>query len=487
MESSLTDHLEQASKLWPLKTQRQAFRQRLQQRGQELTAWSEAGAPPCGGRRCLPNVLLVERDPIDFLAGFMAARKFQCPIFLGNLDWGALEWQQVGAQVQPDLIWGHPSQIDGLTRRERASLAPPCSPGWIMIPTGGTSGKIQFAIHTWETLMASVQGFQAYFDLKRVNCFCVLPLYHVSGLIQFLRSLHSGGQLITAPWRAVATGQWCEVDPARYFLSLVPTQLQELLENQRTRTWLSRFQTVLLGGGPAWPDLLEQARAAQIPLAPTYGMTETAAQVATLKPAAFLRGQEGCGPALPHAEIILQDPVGPDGMGTLLIRSRSLALGYYPDCFLSRDGLATDDLGVWDHQGSLQIVGRQSQTIITGGEKVLPTEVEAVIRATNQVQDICVIGLPDRRWGEAVTAVYVPKENLAIAVLLKPLLTQQLSNFKQPKYWIPVSSLPRNSQGKINREQVRQLAREWLCQPHASDVATGASSGGDSGGIWFED
>jgi o-succinylbenzoate---CoA ligase len=479
MESPLTQFLERASRIWPLEPQRQAFRQQVKQRGQQLQAWISRGY--------LPTVLLVERDPVDFLAGFVAACTFECPIFLGSPDWGSTEWQQVGALVRPDLIWGKIPATE-LRNPPRSLASPP--KGWIMIPTGGSSGNIRFAIHTWETLIASVQGFQAYFDLQQVNCFCVLPLYHVSGLMQGVRSLHSGGQWLAAPWKAVAAGQWCDVDPSSYFLSLVPTQLQTLLDNPQTQAWLSRFQTVLLGGAPAWPDLLERARLAGIPLAPTYGMTETASQVATLKPEAFLRGQGGCGPALPHASITVQDTSGvvlpAQRIGTVVIRAKSLALGYYPDRWFNGT-LKTEDLGFWNFQGSLQIVGRRSQMILTGGEKVLPAEVEAAILATNQVTDVCVIGLPDPYWGQAVIAVYVPKEAGVLAATLKPLLSRQLSRFKHPKHWIAVAALPRNAQGKINREQVQQLARAWCHPRHSTDAATQPSQAVGLDGNGFED
>jgi len=511
MALPLTDPLEQAAQIWRFEQQRQAFGKRVEQRGQELQAW--AGY--------LPTVLLVERDPVDFLAGFVAACSLGCPIFLGNPDWGIREWQQVGALVQPDLVWGtapfscrtksDSCRTKSESKQPSAPVSSTCERGWIMIPTGGSSGNLRFAIHTWETLTASAQGFQAYFGLQQVNCFCVLPLYHVSGLMQFMRSLHSAGQLIAAPWRTVAAGQGCEVDPADYFLSLVPTQLQELLESPRMRTWLSRFRTVLLGGAPAWPDLLERARLAQISLAPTYGMTETASQVATLKPEAFLRGQGGCGPALPHAAITIavcdrqvhvgqspihvgqspkQDSNGTalpgQQIGTVVIQSSSLALGYYPDRWFN-GSLQTEDLGFWNSQGSLQIVGRCSQMILTGGEKVLPAEVEAAILATNQVRDICVIGLPDPHWGQVVTAVYVPKEERVSAATLQPFLKGQLSRFKHPKRWIAVARLPRSSQGKINREQVQQLARAW-CQPlYSTDAARQASGSAGLDGSGFED
>ena len=124
----------------------------------------------------------------------------------------------------------------------------------------------------------------------------------------------------------------------------------------------------------------------------------------------------------------------------------------------------TDDLGYFDPQGYLYITSRRSLRIITGGEKVFPSEVEAVILETKLVQDICVLGLPDSYWGEVVTAVYVPvnsgiiqeinSEEIQAAIALH--LTQHLAKYKHPKIWFPVEKLPRNTQGKINYQTLRK-------------------------------
>ncbi|MCZ0903636.1 AMP-binding protein, partial [Microcoleus sp. HI-ES] len=257
----------------------------------------------------------------------------------------------------------------------------------IMIPTGGSSGKIRFAIHTWETLTASVQGFQQYFQADKINSFCVLPLYHVSGLMQFMRSFTTKGKLAIQPFKELENGQICDIEPEEFFISLVPTQLQRLLQNPDTANWLGRFHSVLLGGAPAWPELLETARNYQIKLAPSYGMTETASQIATLKPEDFLAGNNSSGQTLPHAQITIRSANGEilcdNQIGNIAVNAKSLALGYYPENFADRQYFQLDDLGFFDQNNYLNIVGRSSDKIITGGENVFPAEVEAVVRSTN--------------------------------------------------------------------------------------------------------
>lgn len=416
-----------------------------------------------------PKLLLAESDPVRFLASFIAACATGCQVFLCNPHWVKREWQQIFDLVQPDLIWGrqaYPSPHPPLSPSPPLplSLQPPCTR--IMIPTGGSSGTIRFAIHTWETLMASVQGFHQYFGSKPINSFCVLPLYHVSGLMQFMRSFTTGGRMVILPFKAIVENFGRNLDPTEFFISLVPTQLARLL-GEDASTWLSRFQTVLLGGAPAWESLLDEARNHQIPLAPTYGMTETASQVVTLKPEAFLSGNNSCGQVLPHAKVTIHNLSGEiltaNHTGTVNIEADSLAFGYYQEINTKHPqskikSLRSDDLGFIDQQGYLHIIGRRTHKIITGGENVFPAEVEAVIRATGLVSDICVIGLKDQYWGQAVTAVYVPISLEVSTALLQGAIENKLSNFKRPKYWLATKNIPRNAQGKVNHKRIQRMA-----------------------------
>lgn len=419
------------------------------------------------------KVLISEPNTTEFLASFIAAVGAGYQVFLCNPNWGKLEWEEVLNLVQPDMILGNIikdkflegswEKVSRLSKNNSCKITLPTEKNWIMIPTGGSSGKIKFAIHTWETLMSSVRGFQEYFLVQQINSFCVLPLYHVSGLMQFMRSFITGGNLvILQSYKDIFEKKEWNIKPNKFCISLVPTQLQNLLQNQEIANWLSNFQTVLLGGAPAWEELFDAARKYQIKLAPTYGMTETASQVATLKPQDFLAGNNSNGQVLPHAKIIVKnesgDILGQNQIGNISIKANSLALGYYPHIFYDFESLVTDDLGFFDSQGYLKIVGRSSQKIISGGENVFPEEVEAAILATGLVHDVCVIGLADKYWGEVVTAVYVGNNFAVSREILLAAIDGKLHKFKQPKCWLKVDSLPRNSQGKINRELLKEIA-----------------------------
>ncbi|MGD1862447.1 MAG: AMP-binding protein, partial [Leptolyngbyaceae cyanobacterium] len=368
-------------------------------------------------------------------------------------------------------------------------------PPTILIPTGGSSGDIRFAVHTWETLSASVQGFCQHFNCATVNAYCLLPLYHVSGLMQAMRCWLTGGQLVVQPFQAWlqcgAISQMipseCAVGSSSSFLSLVPTQLQRSLQaDWNTAAWLRQFTAVLLGGAVPWPSLLALGRELRLPLAPTYGMTETASQVATLLPSEFLSGHTGSGRALPHAQLTIQDATGcdlpPGTVGAIAIQAQSLALA--SGTATITPPLRTGDLGYVDQAGFLHVVGRETSLIITGGEKVQPEEVEAAILATGLVRDVAVVGLPDTDWGERVVAIAVSTvadNRDATVTTLHQRLRSQLSSYKVPKQWCFWPTLPRSAQGKLNRSLLQQQVAAALDVPNPAptDAAPGSSDAVD--------
>ncbi|NJR66955.1 MAG: hypothetical protein HC772_19230, partial [Leptolyngbyaceae cyanobacterium CRU_2_3] len=167
-----------------------------------------------------PTVLLAESDPSLFLAGFISACAHGCSVCLGNPTWTDAEWQQVFEQIQPQIVFGKMTEgkiaWENSDQKSQNSTYSVAQPGWILIPTGGSSGKIRFVVHTWETLTASVQGFQAYFGVDRINACCTLPLYHVSGLMQLLRSLLTDGKLAIVSSKSLET-KTPDFDPSEFF------------------------------------------------------------------------------------------------------------------------------------------------------------------------------------------------------------------------------------------------------------------------------
>ena len=331
---------------------------------------------------------------------------------------------------------------ESLMHRARSpGLAADSTSGWLCLRTGGSSGAGKFARHDEHTVTAAVAGFCAHFSLARVNAVGVLPPWHVSGLMARIRAAATGGRYVGCEWKALAADRLPELDSnCPWVLSLVPTQLQRLLGSTAATTWLRRFAIIFLGGGPVWPELAEAAARAELPISLSYGMTETAAMVTAQRPEEFLAGDRSSGRPLPHAR------VGIDAGGCVTVAGESLFRGYFPE---QREHVpfVTADLGRLDAQDRLHLLGRSDAVIITGGKKVQPSQVEAVLRATGEFDDVVVIGVPDREWGEQVVACYAPsprEPNIARA-------GARLAPHERPKRFVPVTPWPRNAQGKINR------------------------------------
>jgi O-succinylbenzoic acid--CoA ligase len=397
-----------------------------------------------GSRADGPRDVIVEASqPGRFMAEFGDAVAAGGTVFVADPSWGAVERAQLAALVQP-LIADPKAKIE---KRESEM-----GNGWLCLPTGGSSGALRWARHDQDTVAAAVQGFGEHFEVSQVSAIGVLPLHHVSGLMAWMRCTLTGGRYVPWDWTDLEAGRWPQIAADNWFLSLVPTQLQRLLGRPEVADRLRRFRAIFIGGGPAWPDLLDRAADAGLPLAPGYGMTETAAMVAALRPEEFLRGRRGCGSALPHAGLTLNED------GVIQIAAKSLFHGYYPDGRENVGAWSTEDFGRFDEQGGLHVLGRRDAVIISGGKKIEPAEVEAVLQATGQFVDVAVVGVPDAEWGEAVVACYPANTKEPDLASVAQCLARELAPHKRPKHYMPIAWL-RNAQGKINRSALTALAR----------------------------
>jgi len=305
---------------------------------------------------------------------------------------------------------------------------------------------------------------QAWLGGGPIDSVCLLPLHHVSGLMQAVRAYTTGGCLTLWEWPRAVRGEFPASGLRPAVVSLVPTQLARLLETPGGADWLRGFRCVFLGGAALWPELAERARVLQLPLAPCYGMTETAAQVAALRPEEFLAGVAGVGAALPHARVEIINEcgavLGPEVEGRVRVRGGSVCLGYHPGAASASAGVFdSSDRGVLDASGRLTVLGRLDALINTGGEKVDPGEVEAALRALG-VGDAAVIGLPHGRWGEVVVALVAGCVH--DDATLHARLRERLAAPKTPKHFVRLERLPRNGAGKLDGRRLRELAERAL-------------------------
>ncbi len=335
--------------------------------------------------------------------------------------------------------------------------------------TSGTSGEPNAVRLTVGNLVASATTSAFRLGVGPDDRWlCCLPMYHMGGLAPVVRSaLYGTPVVIQRAFDPDATARVLE-DYSITGVSLVPTMCKRLLDAGWEPADALRF--VLLGGAPASSELLERCRERDVPVCPTYGMTETASQIATALPEEIDAHEGTVGQPLLFTEVSVVDetgaPVEPGQQGEFVVSGPTVTPGYLDDdhteaAFDDR-GLHTGDVGYRDADGRLWILNRRSDRIVTGGENVDPGEVVAALRDHPRIEDAAVVGLADAEWGERVAALVVPDtDSSSDERTLEPraLLAHcddHLAGFKQPKTIGIVDALPRTASGTVDREAVRE-------------------------------
>jgi o-succinylbenzoate---CoA ligase len=299
--------------------------------------------------------------------------------------------------------------------------------------TSGTTAAPKPVELTFGNFLASALGSAVALGLDQAERWlCPMPLTHVGGLSIPIRSaIYATTVVLHGRFDTEAVLNEL-MDPGRRItlVSLVPTMLARLLDAGLERPPTLRW--ALLGGGPIPAQLLARAMDAGVPVAPTYGMTEACSQIATF------------GWLLPGVDMKTSS-------GEVLVRGPMVSAG----CVDELGWLHTGDLGRVDERGRLEVVGRKADTIVTGGENVAPTEVEAVLLQHPAVRDAAVHGRSNEEWGEAVVATVVARDGVDVAPEeLRAFCAQRLAGFKVPKAIEFARELPRTDSGKLLRRQL---------------------------------
>ena len=415
------------------------------------------------------SVALQTADPQTFCAVFSALVSRETDLFLFNPSWSQSENEIARKITLPQWVIGNRSDgtIEVITETFDKKGNDDLESGFrMMIPTGGTSGKVRFAIHSDATLLASVRAFQDFFGVERICTHCILPLYHVSGFMQLVRVMVSRGEIVfgsISNFRESYSSLSAE-SKSGCFVSLVPTQLHRLLKSGSGIDALRNYRAIFVGGGAISKGLLELSRTHKLHLAPTYGMTETASMVATLMPGSFLRGKSGQGFPLPHAQLGIvpldQRVESRPEVGRILIKSASLFLGYYNEDEKTGERYLTNDLGTMGPGGELFVHGRLDRVIISGGENISLNEVEKAFWESDLLQDVVAFGIEDPEWGSRLCVAYVPKNKDLGEEEFLDRLAIHLPKVKLPKSWLRLSSLPRNDAGKILLDSLVERLRQ---------------------------
>ena len=299
-----------------------------------------------------------------------------------------------------------------------------------------------------------------------------MPCAHIGGTGLGVMALAAGREaLVIAEFSPDAVFDAVEHGGVTRFF-IVPAALQLLLLHPRCATIdYSRVKYILYGASPIPLDLLRECITMfGAEFIQAYGMTETTGTIVMLPPEdhdpAGNERMRSAGKALPGVELRIVDGDGNDlavgEVGELITRSSNNMAGYWnlPEATaktMTADGwVYTGDAGYLDADGYLFIHDRVKDMIITGGENVYPAEVESAIYGHPAVQEVAVIGVPDKKWGEAVKAVCVPKPGAAIDEAdIIGWTRERIAGFKVPKSVDVIAALPRNPSGKILRKDLR--------------------------------
>ena len=312
-----------------------------------------------------------------------------------------------------------------------------------LVTTTGTTGGpravgLTYGNHLWSAVGSA---FNLGVD-PGDRWLCCLPLHHVGGLSILMRSVIYGtGAVVDDGFDPDRVSAAFERDRVT-LVSVVTTQLVRLLERGVD---VSSPRAILVGGGPVPTDVLAEAVGRGATVVQTYGLTEAASQVTTLSPEDAGRKLGSAGRALLTTHLRIQD-------GEILVQGPTVA----PGCADEDGWLHTGDLGSIDSEGFLYVIDRLGDVIVSGGENVVPAEIEAVLRRHPGVADAAAVGREDPEWQEAVTAVIVLRDGATVtADELRAHCAADLSGFKVPKRFEFVTELPRTSSGKVLRRALR--------------------------------
>jgi o-succinylbenzoate---CoA ligase len=337
---------------------------------------------------------------------------------------------------------------------------------YTIVYTSGTTGQARGAVlshgnHLWSALGSAMRLGVVAGD----RWLAPLPLFHVGGLSVLLRAAFYGTTaVLPSRFDAAEVARSLREDGITH-VSLVPTMLKRLLDAWGDEAAPASLRAVLLGGGPAAPELVADARARGFAIALTYGLTESASQVATAPPSSDPLAPDAL-PPLPFNEIRVVDEGGADAPvgveGEILVRGPSVMNAYWrspdvTDLALAGGWLHTRDVGSLDGAGRLTVVGRRGDMIITGGENVHPVGVETVLDAHPGVSESCVVGIPDPEWGAIVVAAVVRAPGSTVTPAeLQAHARAHLAGYKVPRRIVWVADLPRTPAGKVQRIVVRE-------------------------------
>ena len=318
-----------------------------------------------------------------------------------------------------------------------------------IILTSGTTGIPKAVQLTYGNFDASCNNWNEFLQFQSNDQFlCCLPLHHIGGLAVMLRALMFGFSVnLVSTFEAKLVLDTIIKYPVS-IISLVPTMLKRILDLEGGLKAIKSLRWILLGGGPSPEYLLDLCIKEKLNIVKVYGMSETCSGTVGLKLLDEPQNKLYAGRPFNGAKIWTEN-------NELYISGPMVMKGYVGEA-ATNGHHNSHDLGQVDNGNLVFLDIRRKDLIITGGENVNPLEVEEALLQIEGITDAAVIGVEDVEWGEKVVAYIVNSEFGIRNSEFRMKLKGRISDFKIPKEFIQVSSIPRNELGKIVYEKLRE-------------------------------
>ena len=366
----------------------------------------------------------------------------------------------------PILTLSHQDKGSLISRSRSQSIeyrTHPCAKDTLaaLVYSSGTTGKPKGIMLSHNNLVSNTETLIKTWKLSAADCLIhALPIFHVHGLFVAINSsLLTGGSMIFLPHFHPKTVIDCI--PRATLMMGVPTYYTRLLNaGQLSRSNCKNMRLFISGSAPLSIKTFNDFRqATNHEIVERYGMTETLMN--TSNPVDGRRKSGSVGLPLQGISIRISNPI--NGIGELEIKGPNLCMGYWRKEADTKQSMTVDgyfktgDQAREDADGYITIVGRKTDLIITGGLNVYPIEVEKVINDIKGVLECSIVGIPDDDFGEAVTAIVVRKDDSQLNEnKIIELAKQKLASYKIPKAVFFISTLPRNTMGKIQKNIIKQ-------------------------------
>lgn len=336
----------------------------------------------------------------------------------------------------------------------------------VIVYTSGTTGRSKGAMITHGNVTSNARALQELWDFRRDDVLLhALPIFHVHGLFVATHTAMLTGipmRFHTAFDAARVAG---DLPNATVFMGVPTMYVRLLTQDALTKEQCAGMRLFVSGSAPLLPETFHAfAERTGHVILERYGMTETGMN--TSNPAHGERRAGTVGPPLPGVSVRVvgtgDAPLAAGEIGDVQVHGPNVFAGYWrrPDKnaeeFTADGWFRTGDVGVFDADGYLELVGRSKDLIISGGYNVYPKEIELLLDELPGVVESAVVGIPHADFGEAVTAAVTVQPGAAFdgdAVIAK--LKGELASFKVPKRIVVVDELPRNAMGKVQKNVLR--------------------------------